>query len=254
MGIAGSEGVHRRVALPAQSAVALLAALLLHAPGALADTARQGNYPWGEYIVVSGGPSLIRWEKYKQVPHDRWWGNFIRTARVRIQALREQRGTEYPIGWLVYRPGYVARSAQDQRDLLALVESVRDKYQLRLIYFDTTPQLLNYINRAPHRRSLRITGFEYFGHSNKACFMFDYSSLIDSASKAWLHEGELNRINADAFHRRAFIKSWGCHTGESMSKHWRTAVGIPMIGAIGKTDYSPGYIPVLSTPGGRWTR
>ena len=34
------------------------------------------------------GPSLQEWEKFKAAPHDRWWGNFIRTARVRIEELR----------------------------------------------------------------------------------------------------------------------------------------------------------------------
>jgi hypothetical protein len=216
--------------------------------------AHAANYPEGEYIIVSGGPSLIRWEKYKKVPHDKWWGNFIRTARVRIEGLRAERGPNYPIGWLVYRSGYVTRSSQEGRDLIALIDSVRDKYQVRLVYFDTTQQLLNYINAAPQRAAMPITGFEYFGHSNKACFMFDYSNDVDSASKAWLHEAELGRINRTAFHRKAFIKSWGCHTGESMSKFWRRAVGVPMIGAIGKTDYSPGYAAVLSDGNGRWTR
>ncbi len=211
-------------------------------------------FPRGEYLIVSGGPSLYRWEKYKDTPHDRWWGNFIRTARVRIEQLQAERGPDYPIGWLVYRPGYITRSVQDGRDLISFIESVRDKYRVRLIYFNSTDQLIDYINSAPHRGRLPITGFEYYGHSNKACFMFDYSNVVDSASKAWLHEAELRRIRRSAFHRKAFIKSWGCHTGESMSKYWRLAVGIPMIGAIGKTDYSPGYIPVLSSKNGRWTR
>ena len=41
-----------------------------------------------------------------------------------------------------------------------------------------------------------------------------------------------------------------------MSKKWRRATGVPMIGAVGKTDYSVMYrndwLPVLSK--GRWTR
>jgi hypothetical protein len=87
--------------------------------------------------------------------------------------------------------------------------------------------------------------------------MFDYSNEIDSGSKSWLHENELSRINRGIFARGARVKSWGCHTGESMSKKWRRATGVPMIGAIGKTDYAPmhrnGWLPVLSR-GGRWAR
>jgi hypothetical protein len=88
--------------------------------------------------------------------------------------------------------------------------------------------------------------------------MFDYSNQVDSGSKAWLHEKELGQINRDAFTPRAFIKSWGCHTGESMSALWRRAIGQPMIGAIGTTDYSgsddPGWHPKLGSSNGRWVR
>jgi hypothetical protein len=85
--------------------------------------------------------------------------------------------------------------------------------------------------------------------------MFDYSNEIDSGSKVWLHEKELKRIHRGIFAHNAVVKSWGCHTGESMSKFWRQATGKRMIGAIGKTDYAKcptnGWIPQLS-PGARW--
>jgi hypothetical protein len=65
----------------------------------------------------------------------------------------------------------------------------------------------------------------------------------------------LKRIHRGIFTHNAVVKSWGCHTGESMSKFWRQATGKRMIGAIGKTDYSKcpanGWIPQLS-PGARW--
>ena len=41
---------------------------------------------WAEHVIVSGGPSLKRWERYR-VPedqHDRWWANFIRGGTLRI--------------------------------------------------------------------------------------------------------------------------------------------------------------------------
>jgi hypothetical protein len=56
------------------------------------------------------------------------------------------------------------------------------------------------------------------------------------------------------------VKSWGCYTGESMSQKFRAATGVPMVGAVGKVDYSNredalnGIVPVLSSVGGRWTR
>jgi hypothetical protein len=209
-----------------------------------------------EYIVVSGGPSLIEWEKFKAAPHDRWWGNFIRTARVRIEQLRKQHGPTALITWLVYKPGYARRAQrQDNADLIGNIASVRDKYGVNLVFFSDTGQLINYLNNGQPRDRVKIVNFEFYGHSNKACFMFDYSNEIDSASKVWLHESELKRIHRAIFTRNAFVKSWGCHTAESMSKLWRQATGTKMIGAFGKTDYAKcptnGWIPQLS-PGARW--
>jgi len=213
-----------------------------------------------EYILISGGPSLMLWEQNKPEPHDRYWGIFIRAARTRMQLLRKERGPEYPITWLVYRPGYQTRGKQEGRNLISLINSVRDAYNVKLVYFDRTQQLIDYLNRGQPRHRVKISGLEYYGHSNRACFMFDYSNNIDSASKAWLHESELSRIRRGLFQRGATVKSWGCHTGESFSKEWKAATGVPMIGAIGKTDYSNrvpelnGIIPVLSSPGGRWVQ
>jgi hypothetical protein len=209
-----------------------------------------------EYILLSGGPSLDEWEKYKAAPHDRWWGNFIRAARVRIEQLRKEHGPDARITWLVYRPGYARRAQrQDKSDLIGNIVSVRDKYGVNLILFDNTAQVINYLNVGKPRDQVKIANFEFYGHSNRACFMFDYSNEIDSASKVWLHEDELKRIRRGIFTRDAFIKSWGCHTGESMSKAFREATGKRMIGAVGKTNYADGHlrgwIPALS-PGGRW--
>ena len=82
--------------------------------------------------------------------------------------------------------------------------------------------------------------------------MFDYSNNIDSASKAWLHQDDFAQIHRGIFSNDAFVKSWSCHTGESMSKLWREATDTRMWGAIGKTDYSTGELPALSSVGGKW--
>jgi hypothetical protein len=209
-----------------------------------------------EYILVSGGPSLHEWEKFKAEPHDRWWGNFIRSARVRIQEIQAKSGQGTKITWLVHKPSYLRRaSRQDKQDLIANIVSVRDKYGVKLIWFDKGDELIEYLNAGQPRDRVKIANFEYYGHSNRACWMFDYSNEIDSGSKSWLHENELGRIHCDIFTRDAFIKSWSCHTAESMSKKWKRATGKRMIGAIGKTDYSYGHLrnwtPTLSK-GSRW--
>jgi len=242
---------------PVKARLLLLTILILLCGGMLrAQDARK------EYIVISGGPSLIEWEKFKKIPHDHWWANFVRAARIRLGELREKNGNDALITWMVYKPGYVRRSArQEKKDLLADIRSVQQKYALNLVYFSSQKELIDYLNggtRQHPRASWTIANLEYFGHSNRACFMFDYSNEIDSASKVWLHETELGRIDRNAFAPKAFIKSWGCHTGESMSALWRKATGQRMIGAIGTTDYSgsddPGWHPKLGSSNGRWTR
>ena len=198
----------------------------------------------GEYVLLIGGPSLMVWEKYKLQPHDHWWANFVRAGRIRTEQIRAQ-APDAKITWLVYRPGYVDRAVQEKQDLLSHIASVRDKFDLKLVYFSKGDEVINYLNNGQPRDSLKIVDFEYFGHSNAKCFMFDYSSNIESACKSWLHEDELKKINGRVFARGAFVKSWGCHTGESMSKKWLAATGVPMWGVIGKTQYMMDELPVI---------
>jgi hypothetical protein len=231
----------------------ILAALALLGPlGSKAADLPLPKSP-GEFIIISGGVSLWTWEKWKSEPHDNWWANFIRAARIRIEQIRQENPLQQ-ITWLVYRPAYTARSRQDGRDYTSLITSVRDTFNVRLMWFDTTSQLINYLNRGQPRDRVKINGLEYFGHSNKACLMFDYSSIIDSGSKAWLHENDFKSINRGIFTSDALIRSWGCHTGESMSKRWRSATGVPMWGLIGKSQYLTEELPVPSTVSGRWVR
>jgi hypothetical protein len=198
----------------------------------------------GEHVLLVGGPSLMQWEKYKQQPHDHWWANFIRAARIRTEQIRAQAGPDAPITWLVYGPGYKDRAVQEKQDLFSLIGTIREKFNLKLIYFAKGDEVINYLNNGQPRDSLKVADFEYFGHSNAKCFMFDYSSNIESACKAWLHEDELRKINGRVFARGAFAKSWGCHTGESMSKKWYAATGVPMWGVIGKTQYMMDELPI----------
>ncbi len=41
------------------------------------------------------------------------------------------------ITWLVYKPGYIDRGVQEHQDLIANINSVRDKFHLNLVYFST---------------------------------------------------------------------------------------------------------------------
>jgi hypothetical protein len=206
----------------------------------------------GEYIFVVGGPSLQQWEKYKVAPHDHWWANFVHAARLRTEQFREQLPPDTKITWLVYKQGYLDRAQQDKQDLIGFIDSVGEKYNVNIVYFRNGSDVIDYLNNGQPRDQLKVAGFEYFGHSNKACFMFDYSSNLDSASKSWLHENDFAKINRRVLARGAFIKSWGCHTGEQMSLKWYLATGTHMIGAIGKTQFMSEELPILSSPNGKW--
>ena len=206
----------------------------------------------GEYVLLVGGPSMYQWEKYKAVPHDHWWANFVRAARLRTEQLREQLGPDAKITWLIYRQGYEDRAKQEHQDLISLINTVRDKFNINLIWFGPGHEVIDYLNKGQPRNRVKIAGFEYFGHSNRACFMFDYSNVLDSASKSWLHENELSKLDRRAFAHGAYVRSWGCHTGESMSKKWYRATGTHMIGAIGKTQFMMEELPILTSTDGKW--
>ena len=206
-----------------------------------------------EVILVSGGVSLHKWEQYKPNPHDRWWMNFVRAARIRIQQIRAVE-PDAQITWFVFRPAYVRRGTEEKKDLIKLVDSVRDAYGVRRIYFSKTQELIDYLNKGKNRERVKIGDFEYFGHSNKACWMFDYSNFIDSSSKAWLHEEDLTKLLPGIFAKDAYAKSWGCYTGESMSRHFQSATGVPLWGAVGKTQYRTDELPMLAGWRGKWTR
>jgi len=210
------------------------------------------NAPQGEWIILVGGVSLNQWEKYKTQPHDHWWANFVHAARIRTEQLREQFGPDLMITWLVYKPAYIERAKQDGVDLIGDINSVRDKFNLHLVYFNKGGEVVDYLNNGQPRTSLKVAAFEYFGHSNRACFMFDYSNVIDSSAKAWLHETDFSKIDRRIFAKGAFAKSWGCHTGEEMSRYWHAATGIRMWGAIGKTQFMDEELPILISEGGKW--
>ncbi len=218
--------------------------------------------PPREYVILTGGPSLTIWEHYKTAPHDQFWASFVRASRTRFQQLQNEVGNDpnAVFTWLVFEDGYRKRGEQDHQDYVTDLNSVRDKYHLHMVPVQNGQQVMDYLNHGQDRNRMKVVDFEYFGHSNRCCFMFDYSSNIDSASKFYLHEDQLGALNGNDFARHAFVKSWGCHTGESMSAKFYSATNTRMIGAIGRTDFTNrdealnGIIPVLSSPDGKWVQ
>jgi len=231
---------------------AVLPAVAVDVPATTGSGAAVAGSPETEFIILSGGPSLFQWEHWKAQPHDLWWMNFVRAARIRIQQLKEQGVPGPQITWLVYAQGYKTRSQQDGQDLLSNITSVRDAFGIKLKFFEHTSEVIDYLNYGRPREVVKIEDFEYFGHSNRACWMFDYSNNIDSASKVWLHEDDMEQIHRGIFTKNAFVKSWGCHTAEEMSQKFRKFTGVKMWGAVGRTQYNTDTLPTLAGSDGRW--
>ena len=242
---------------------AIFSYLLLALLGTAAFTSSasaQRNYAQEEYVILSGGPALQRWEQYR-VPkdqHDKYGGNFIKSARIRIDQLRAQHGPALNITWLVHRPSYETRQREEVVTRPFWLTSVAEITGLaaargvRLIWFNNTNFVISYLN---NRGGRKMSGFEFYGHSNKYCFLFDYSNDILGVSSCYLHCADLHRLRRGLFTKDAIVHSYGCHTGEYMSRIWKNSTGVAMIGASGKTDYSAISDNVtLPTVDGRWVQ
>ena len=206
-----------------------------------------------EDIVLTGGCALRFMEHGKgEVSHDVYWFNFVDASTIRLGELKAQAKPDELVTWLIYRPAYAARSQEMGMDLLAQLQQKANTLGVRLVYFNNQAELIAYLNRGLDRDKIKIGDFDYFGHSNKACFLFDYSNTIDTMSIAWLHVKDLGKIHADIFAQDATCKSWGCHSGEMYSQWWKDHFDVAMIGAIGKTDFAHGGLPQLSNADGKW--
>jgi len=225
-----------------------LLSLILSASASFAAQTAPVVSAQNEYIILSGGPSILLWEKWKNPPHDRWWMNFIRAAEVRIQQLEAQGISPSQITWIVYRPSYETRAKQEGQNLTGNIATLAASLRVKLKFFSHSSEVWSYLNEGKPREAVKIADLEYFGHSNKACWLFDYSNVIDSASKTWIHEDDFRQLKPGIFAKDAFVKSWGCHTGESMSQKFRRTTGIRMWGATGRTQYLTYEVPTLATP------
>ena len=206
-----------------------------------------------DHVIVTGGPTLRKWENYRtpRDRHDRWWANFIRASTLRMVEIRTAYGSNAPLVWIVHRDGYRTRGREDGKPYTTWITDLARKRNATLIWVDSTGELIRALNRRPRGS---IASFDYFGHSNKYCFMLDYSNDIMGASTVWLHQNDLNKIKSSIFAKSAYCKSWGCHTGESMSQIWKSKLGTSLEGARGPTDYTvvgQGILPVVK---GSWVR
>ncbi|NWK54057.1 hypothetical protein HW115_00415 [Verrucomicrobiaceae bacterium N1E253] len=205
------------------------------------------------HVILCGGPALRKWEnlRVERDQHDRWWANFIRASTLRMVEIRRAYGKEAKITWIVYRPGYVARGAEDGKPYTKWITEQATKRNVTLRWVSSGSAAISAINNHP---SKSVVTFDFFGHSNKFCFLLDYSSYIMGVSKAWIHQNELGKIRSSIFARHAQCQSWGCHTGESMSAVWKRQTGKTLIGVRGKTNYEAVGQGRMPTVNGSWVR
>lgn len=206
-----------------------------------------------ERIVLSGGPALPYWENQKTAPHDRVWDNFIFTGQLRIEELKKEIPANDIITWIVYRPGYIRRGQEQGIDYIARIQEAAKKWDVNLVWFDKQGydgnELIDYINHGQDRSKIKIKSFDYFGHSNKKNFLFDYSSDLDGVSGAWLHIVDLKKIDRSAFDPLGRAWSYGCYSGDGYIQAWYQATGMKMWGTREKTNYAARSWPVPSRKG-----
>ncbi len=206
-----------------------------------------------EHVIVTGGPALRKWENHRvsDDQHDRWWANFVRASTLRMAEIRQAYGKDASLVWLVHRPGYEARGREEGKPYTNWIAEQAAKRGATLIWFTSGGDFINKLNSRP-RGSVQT--FDYFGHSNKFAFMFDYGNEIMAVSTSWLHERDIPRLKSSIFTGNAYCKSWGCHTGASMSQVWKRHLGLGLEGAIGKTLYTEVGHGQMPKGFGGWTQ
>ncbi|MFT4176476.1 MAG: hypothetical protein QM627_07445 [Luteolibacter sp.] len=206
-----------------------------------------------EHVIIAGGPAVRRWEnlRVKEDQHDRYWANFVRASTLRMDEITKAYGSGAKIVWIVYQPAYRQRGREDGKPYTTWISEISARRRISLVWIQSGSDLIRAINSRP-RGSIQT--LDFFGHSNRHAFMLDYSADILGASTAWLHENELSRIKSSVFARNAYCKSWGCHTGESMSAKWKSTLGLPLEGAKGPTTYTSISFNRLPEVRGSWVR
>ena len=153
-----------------------------------------------DIVLISGGPALRSHERFKINTHDRYWGNFVDSALARVKELRKELPNDR-ITWLVFRPGYIRRGNEEKQDYLKILEERGQLHGLTPIYFDDKEQLFTLLRRDGSPERPKIARLEYYGHSNKKCWMFDYSNRVDGGAieSQVVHVDDLENISSSSF-------------------------------------------------------
>lgn len=159
--------------------------LLLFCLAALLSSAASAQV---SHVILTGGPALRSFESLRVEDHDIFWGNFIAATTQRTTHLRQKYGASADVLWIVYRPSYLRRGAEDRVSYVRDVnKTLVPKYRPRIVWISSAAEAIAALNALPDHS---IKTFDYFGHSTRHAFMLEYGSEIQGISTAWitLHE------------------------------------------------------------------
>ena len=157
-----------------------------------------------EHVILCGGPASRRWEnlRVEKDRHDRWWANFVRASTMRIDEIRKSYGATAKITWIVYKNGYVTRGRNDGKPYTTWIAEQASKRKAKLVWISSGKQAISAINSGRD-----IITFDFFGHSNRHCFMLDYGSDVMAVSQAWIHERDLGKIFEEYTDNYEFVRT-----------------------------------------------
>jgi hypothetical protein len=231
--------------------------------------------PWSNFdplglnkVVVSGG---INEDLESDRTHDLHWGNFVESAKTKVTESQRDLKDGEEVEWHVQRSSLIERAKNEGKSddyYTSQVSGMASDLGVSLRWFDNTREFVNGINStssggARSGASL-ITDFTYYGHGNDKGLWLTYNrgqpgqilgttdmrSPKDLVNYQQSHSGEDiaavrgRAISPSAFAPGATSTSWACNSGVSGSggsfiDSWHRALGVPMRGVVGRTDYTP---------------
>lgn len=187
--------------------------------------------------------------------------------------------TEQPVWWLVYRPAYEDRWADDLRrarldtnvrkevdrirklgcsSYTDFLESRARKRHWGLRWFDSTESLYTTIGALPEQ----VARLWFWGHAQKNLWLYLRHTPLGSP----LSPPGTARVDIDGIKRHSGLKPSfrlggsacfvGCNTAP-FAQEWSRVFGVVANGTIGKIDFGPitttGGVPTL-LPGAKWVQ
>ena len=210
-------------------------------------------------VVVSGG---VNPDTKKDNSHDKYWGNFVQSAKTKITESQRDLKEGEKVEWMVQKSSLVDRAKNEGRKgdyYTGQVEQMAKDMGVDLRWFNNKKEFVQGMNTTTggekRAGSSLISNFTYYGHGSESALWLTYqpgreagealtSSDLPNAKNRSLYE-KLNgqAISPSAFAPGATSTSWACNSAvggsQSVTQSWANSTGVPMSGIIGRADYGP---------------